>query len=104
MTSTFGYNPASQITLRARTNDAYVYGALTPANRSYAANGLNQYTSVAGVSYGYDANANLTATGSTAYTYDAENRLVVASTGANLVYDLLGRLYETNNAPTTFSP
>ncbi len=29
----------------------------------------------------------------TAYTYDAENRLVVASTGAQLTYEPLGRLY-----------
>jgi RHS repeat-associated protein len=59
-------------------------------------NGLNQYGEAGGVSFGYDTNGNLTASGSTAYIYDAENRLVSASNGAGLVYDPLGRLFETS--------
>lgn len=100
ITTTFGYNPASQITSRTRSNTAYAFGAYTSVNRSYTTNGLNQYTAVAGNSYGYDANGNLTADGGIAYTYDAENRLVVTSAGAQLTYDPLGRLYETYKATT----
>lgn len=68
--------------------------------RNYTANGLNQYSMVGGNSYGYDSNGNLTSDGTIAYTYDAENRLVVTSAGANLVYDPLGRLHETYKAST----
>src|SRR5699024_8452509 len=43
LTVTFGYNPASQITTRTGSNDAY---AFTYANTAvaYTANGLNEYT------------------------------------------------------------
>ncbi|MBB4100216.1 RHS repeat domain-containing protein [Sphingomonas kyeonggiensis] len=91
-----GYNPASQITSRTRSNSAYAFSGYASANRGYSVNGLNQYGSAGGVAFGYDSNGNLTASGSIAYTYDAENRLVVASTGANLVYDPLGRLFQTS--------
>ncbi|MBX3564034.1 MAG: RHS repeat protein [Sphingomonas sp.] len=102
VTATFAYNPASQVVTRTRDNNAYAFtdypvGGVT---RSYTANGLNQYSVVGGNSYGYDSNGNLTSDGVIAYTYDAENRLVVTSTGANLVYDPLGRLYETYKAST----
>lgn len=94
--STFGYNPASQIINRTRSNTAFSHSGYVAQNLAYAVNGLNQYSAVAGASYGYDANGNLTADGNFAYTYDAENRLVVTSAGANLVYDPLGRLYQTS--------
>lgn len=90
------YNPASQITSRTRSNAAYSHAGYMASNLSYVTNGLNQYSTVAGATYGYDSNGNLTADGNFAYTYDAENRLVVTSAGANLVYDPLGRLYQTS--------
>jgi len=49
------------------------------ASNGYTPNGLNQYAAVAGTSFTYDANANLTSDGSTSYGYDVENRLVSAS-------------------------
>ncbi|NIJ64635.1 RHS repeat-associated protein [Sphingomonas leidyi] len=89
----YGYNPAGQIVRRDRDNGApYAYGGFVPGNRAYVADGLNRYTSVNANGYGYDANGNLTSDGGIAYSYDAENRLVVTSSGANLVYDPLGRL------------
>lgn len=100
VTTTLGYNPASQIVSRTRSNTAYAFGAFGPVNRSYTANGLNQYASVGGNSYGYDSNGNLTSDGGVTYTYDAENRLVVTSAGAQLTYDPLGRVYETYKAST----
>lgn len=92
------YNPASQITVRGTSNDAYVYTGDVNLNRNYAVNGLNQYTTAGTFTLSYDANGNLTSDGSAAYLYDVENRLVSA-TGAStalLRYDPLGRLYETN--------
>ncbi len=100
VTSTFGYNPANQVTTRSRSNDAYAFSGYVSVSRNYTTNGLNQYATVGGNSYGYDSNGNLTADGTTAYTYDAENRLVVTSAGASLTYDPLGRLYETYSAST----
>jgi RHS repeat-associated protein len=97
-TTSFTYNPASQIVTRALTNDAYEF-PLPSSNRSYSVNGLNQYTLVTGDSpatLGWDANGNLTSDGVTTFRYDTENRLVDASgaRNASLTYDPLGRLYE----------
>jgi RHS repeat-associated protein len=92
------YNPASQVTQRSTSNDAYVYTGDVNVNRNYAVNGLNQYTSAGPATFGYDANGNLTSDGANSFVYDVENRLV-SRTGpatANLRYDPLGRLYETS--------
>jgi RHS repeat-associated protein len=98
--TTFEYNPASQIVSRTRDTQRLQHlPAMSGSSRTYSANGLNQYGSAGGVSFGYDANGNLTASGGTTYAYDAENRLVSASTGATLAYDPLGRLYETYARP-----
>lgn len=94
VTSTFAYNPAGQIINRFRSNTAYAF-IYTNSARTYEANGLNQYAYVSGNSYSYDANGNLTYDGGISYTYDAENRLVSNSAGATLIYDPLGRLYQT---------
>jgi RHS repeat-associated protein len=97
----FTYDPASQLATRTTSNDFYAYTGNVNANRSYAVNGLNQYTSAGPASFSYDANGNLTGDGSSAYVYDIENRLVSASgvTSASLRYDPLGRLYETSGGP-----
>ena len=105
LTTGFGYNPANQIVSRTQSNPLYAFGSYTNFTRSYTVNGLNQYDAAGGASFGYDANGNLTSStapipgsttpSSTTYTYDVENRLVQSSNGASLVYDPLGRLYET---------
>jgi len=100
----FQHNPASQITQLTRSNDAFTFAGLYNVNRSYTANGLNQYTLAGSASFGYDGNGNLTGDGATAFTYDVENRLVGASGAKNatLRYDPLGRLYEVvSNSGTT---
>ena len=74
MTATFAYNPASQMTVRARDNDAYVLSQAA-GQKLYTVNGLNQYTAVAGAAYAYDSNGSLTSDGATTFGYDAENRL-----------------------------
>jgi RHS repeat-associated protein len=93
----FGYNPASQMTSRSMSNDAFVYTGDVNVSRNYVVNGLNQYTKAGPATFTYDANGNLTGDGSSVYVYDVENRLISASgaTTATLRYDPLGRLYET---------
>ncbi|MFO0509280.1 MAG: RHS repeat-associated core domain-containing protein [Gammaproteobacteria bacterium] len=90
---------------RAQSNDLYEQ-TVAASNRSYAVNGLNQYTQIAGdgaATLSHDANGNLTSDGSTAYVYDAENRLVRASgaTNATLAYDPLGRLWQVSGGSGT---
>jgi hypothetical protein len=55
----FGYNPASQITMRSMSNDAFVYTGDVNVSRNYAVNGLNQYTSAGPATFTYDDNGNL---------------------------------------------
>jgi RHS repeat-associated protein len=93
---TFAYNPAAQIVSMTRSNDAFAWTASGDVDRSYVANGLNQYTTAGAASFSYDAQGNLTGDGANSYAYDIENRLVGASGAhvATLRYDPLGRLYE----------
>lgn len=100
VTSTFGYNPASQITSRSRSNDGYAFAGYVNVNRTYATNGLNQYTTAGPVSFTYDANGNLTSDGTNTFGYDAENRLISGPNGTSLSYDPLGRLWRVAS-PTT---
>jgi RHS repeat-associated protein len=101
ITTSFEYNSANQIVRRTLSKPFYGFSGYTNLDRNYAVNGLNQYrvANSAGydpLNYSYDSNGNLTTSGSKAYIYDAENRLVSASNGAGLVYDPLGRLFETS--------
>lgn len=95
---TFAYNPASQIVTRTASNDAYAYTGHVNLTRTYAVNGLNQYTTAGPATFSYDANGNLTSDGSVSMVYDAENRLVSASGAktAALSYDPMGRLFQTS--------
>lgn len=98
----FTYNSASQITQLTKSNNVFAFTGLNAGTTAYSANGLNQYASVKGVGYTYDANGNLIADGAgTTYLYDVENRMVTASNATNpslaaatMRYDPLGRLYE----------
>lgn len=104
-------NAANQIRTETQSNDLYSWDAYAAADRAYATNGLNQYTTVAGVAFCYDANGNLTADDKYGYLFDVENRLVemrtrvgtACPTGytgqlkAALRYDPLGRLVDVTN-------
>ncbi|MBP6014625.1 MAG: RHS repeat protein [Alphaproteobacteria bacterium] len=71
----------------------------TPDTRTYAANVLDQYTSLtvsgqAAANLTYDLNGNLTSDGTWTFSYDAENHLTSATkSGATVsyTYDALGR-------------
>jgi RHS repeat-associated protein len=95
-TSTFSYNPASQISGVTRTNDLYAWNGHYNVNRPYTTNGLNQYSAAGSLNLQYDANGNLTQSGATSYLYDIENRMVRAGVNINLVYDPMGRLFEVS--------
>jgi RHS repeat-associated protein len=111
----FTRNPASQIATETQDNDAYSWTGHVNLERSYSANGLNQYTAAGSAGFCYDANGDLTADGASVYKYDVENRLVekhaqvnstcasLSYTGAlqaSLRYDPLGRLYEVTDGAT----
>ena len=92
----FGYTPASQIASNTRSNDAYAWTGHYNLNRSYTANGRNQYTAVASITPTYDSKGNLTSAGAATYTYSSENLLTSASGGIALAYDPAMRLYQTS--------
>ena len=97
VTSTFAYNPASQIVTKTRSNDAYAFNAYVSVSRPYAVNGLNQYATAGSASFTYDDNGNLTGDGTNSYGYDVENRMTSATTAIGAItlkYDPLGRLWQ----------
>ncbi|RIX83200.1 RHS repeat-associated core domain-containing protein [Acidovorax cavernicola] len=83
------------------SNNIYQWAGAAPGTQSYAANGLNQYTTAAGASLTYDTNGNLKTDGTWTYGYDLDNRLKTASktvapaVSAALAYDAEGRLRQT---------
>jgi RHS repeat-associated protein len=102
LTVNIARNPANQMASKSLSNSLYSYSAST-SSQAYQADGLNRYTSVAGVSFGYDARQNLTSDGSRTFTYDLENRLltVAGSASMTLSYDPLGRLQTTTTSGST---
>lgn len=109
LTNTFIYNPVNQITQLTQSNNIYSYAGNANKTGAYVPNGLNQYTSITGLTITYDNNANLTKDASESnltYTYDMENRLVSTANGitSSIIYDPLGRLFQTtiNGVVTQF--
>ncbi|MBA3811548.1 MAG: RHS repeat-associated core domain-containing protein [Caulobacteraceae bacterium] len=105
VTFNFSWSPASQISSKAATNDAFSFHP-NPLARGYVANGLNQYTKTGGVTPTYDARGNLISDSVGSYGYDLENHLLTASapTAVTLAYDPLGRPQNSTaaGATTTF--
>ena len=112
-TVSFGYtrNAAYQIQTLSVGDAFYLPTPTTIITTSYTPNDLNEYATVAGNTYGSDANGNLlswTPPGSTTAqtdTYDSENRLtsaVYGTTTDTFDYDALGRrVSKTFNGVTT---
>lgn len=91
------YSPASQALRRTISNDLYAVTRQYNANRSYSANGLNQYMTAGNTAPTYDANGNLISADGATYAYDTENRLIngMGATNTVLTYDPMGRLDTT---------
>ncbi len=80
------------------SNAAYRFNNHVNVTRDYAVNGLNQYTSAGPANFTYDPNGNLTSDGQGGtYVYDVENRLIAGPNGASLVWDPLGRLFQSSS-------
>jgi RHS repeat-associated protein len=97
----------------ASQNLAYTYDAsgnrissvINGVTTAYATNNMNQYTSVGGSAFTYDANGNLLSDGTSTYTYNALNQLtsVTNSSGTTTyTYNALGeRIASTAAGQTT---
>jgi RHS repeat-associated protein len=99
------YNPAGQIRRLTRDNDSYAWRDSVAVDRIYETDGQNRYlqtlsNGVPTAGFSYDANGNLASDQHRYYRYDVENRLVSTTTGAALVYDPLGRLFQISSAAT----
>ena len=95
---TFTYNPASQIAIVTRSNDAYAWNGHYNRNDSATVNGLNQMTAQGALNLTHDLRGNITGVGSKIYTYNAENRLKTASGGITLQQEVTGnRLLQLYN-------
>jgi RHS repeat-associated protein len=90
----YTYNKVHNRTGSSADNNQFIYDISADSQDAYVPNSLNQYSSVGGVSFAYDANGNLTSDGVNTYAYDSENRLVAANTpqhAAGYTYDPFGR-------------
>lgn len=96
-----GYTDASQLQTRNNSNTTYDWAPST-SNKSYVANGLNRYTSVAGTNFSYDGRGNLTSDGVRGFSYDVENHLLTETGGLGLAlnYDPIGRLSQSTSGST----
>ena len=108
VTFTHSYNKVNQRVGQTVSDNSWIsYPATTPVTTLYAANALNQYTTVGAASPTYDANGNLTADGTYALGYDGENRLTSSSGAGNTAayaFDAQGRRKSrTVNGATTIS-
>ena len=108
VTFTHSYNKVNQRVGQTVSDNSWIsYPATTPVTTLYAANALNQYTTVGAASPTYDANGNLTADGTYALGYDGDNRLTSSSGAGNTAayaFDAQGRRKSrTVNGATTIS-
>lgn len=94
VSTTFSYNPASQLRSRSRSNVVYAWNGYYNVDRGYGVNGLNQLINAGGTAMGYDARGNLNNSGGDAYGFTSDNLLKSGPGGVALKYDSLGRLSE----------
>jgi RHS repeat-associated protein len=92
---TYGYNLVHEPTSQAVSDSLYMWHPAAAATVTYAAaDNVNKYPTVGGVSYSYNSNKCLTGDGTWTYGYDTENHMLTAAktgTSASFVYDPLHR-------------
>lgn len=93
----FSYTPASQVWTQTASHAGYAWAAPAVSGRTYERNGLNQYTSVAGLNFLHDARGNLIDDGSRTLAYDLENRLLSVSGPASLNLSYFSRADKHSN-------
>ncbi|WP_372931657.1 RHS repeat-associated core domain-containing protein [Shewanella putrefaciens] len=93
----FSYNNANQIVSKTLTTTNSNYRHIKNTVTEYSrVNGLNQYTSWAGSTVGYDTNGNLNSLGSSSYAYNNDNLMITAA-GTSMKYDADKRLYQVGS-------
>lgn len=101
----YGYNNVNQKTSAQVSDITFLWTPALTSNLGYgAANTINQYPSVGGITYSYDNGGNLTSDGVFTYVYDYENRLTSATSSTTSVtfkYDPLGRRFSKTSAGVT---
>ena len=100
----FGYNRVPQAIRKTADNDLYTWGNYAAGTQSYTANGLDQYSSIAGNAQSWDSRGNLLAYRGASYGYDGENRLAtVALVGSTVAaaYDPLARIRQIGGAASS---
>lgn len=97
----FTYSPNGNILTNSRLPGAYVYAATSAGQTPIRPHAV---VSAGGVSYGYDANGNMTSRGGTTFAWDAANRL--ASIGStSFTYDADNeRVKKVSNTGTSYYP
>ena len=96
----FSHLPSGEIATKTVQTASYLPSVQTGTD-SYAANGLNQLTTINSAASTYDARGNMTSDGISTYTYDIRNNMTGGPGGITLAYDPAGRLYEFGSSSTT---
>ncbi|MBS2009752.1 MAG: hypothetical protein JST01_22040 [Cyanobacteria bacterium SZAS TMP-1] len=95
VTFTYGFNNVHEPNSVAVSDNTYMWHPAGAATTSYgAADSVNKYPTVAGNTFIYDGNKNLTGDGTWTYAYDTENHLLSAAktgTSVSMVYDPVHR-------------
>ncbi len=96
----YGFNDAHQLTSQNVSDDQFVWHPASAGTVTYAAaNDLNQYPTVGGVSYTYNNNGCLTGDGVWTFGYDVLNRFISAvksGVSASYLYDPMDRQSQKN--------
>lgn len=96
----YGFNDAHQLTSQSVSDDQFVWHPASAGTVTYAAaNDLNQYPTVGGVSYTYNNNGCLTGDGVWTFGYDVLNRFISAvksGVSASYLYDPMDRQSQKN--------
>ncbi|MFM0047294.1 RHS repeat-associated core domain-containing protein [Paraburkholderia sediminicola] len=106
---TYARNQLLDVNSVISSNAAYQWSGASVGTQSYAADGLNRYTSAQGNTPSYDSSGNLSGYAGWSYGYDVDNRLKSASTGLlgipniSFSYDAQGRMRQTVDTVSLFN-